>query len=88
MYKIDSHEIDLAFIQETWLTKSDGLFINSIKDFGFDVLHSRNDRLSDIGGGVAVIYKNTFHLTNIKLKSYKSFDHLYCNLKTNNGLRP
>ena len=86
MYQIDFHQIDLAFIQETWLAKSDGFYINSIKDYGFNVLHSRNERQNNKGGGVAVIYKENLDVTNIKLKPYNSFDHIYCNLKTSNGI--
>ena len=57
MFQVENKEIDLAFIQESWLTKNDGFYVNNMKDYSFNVINSRNQRSSDRGGGVAVIYK-------------------------------
>ena len=47
--------ISLAFVQETWIKKSDTHLIREIEEFGYKVLLYRKPRRLDLGGGVAVI---------------------------------
>ena len=76
-------DVDIAFIQETWLKKSDKATISQIKDFKYEIMSSRKPRRCDLGGGVAVLYKNDLDVQRVKQKSkYSSFEFIECMLRT------
>ena len=78
---------DIAFIQETWLKSTDGAIYAQIKEHNFKVHTFRKPRKSDLGGGVAAIYKSSLKVTKARSRTnYKSFEHLECLLHTQNGL--
>ena len=83
-YLIDNN-IHLAFVQETWLRKSDGNLITEIKEYGYDIISYRKPRRLDLGGGVALIYKNNLKVQNTKLSHYGSFEHMTCKVTTESG---
>ena len=84
---LEDFKTDIAFIQETWLKSTDGAIYAQIKEHNFREHTFRKPRKSDLGGGVAAIYKSSLKVTKAKRRTnYKSFEHLECLLHTQNGL--
>ena len=80
---LSDQKIDICMLSETWLRKGDTSKISEIKDLGYNTYHcSRPGR----GGGVAILYKKTLRLTKIKTKSFKSFEHIECSMKSGNNI--
>ena len=78
--------IDIMIIQETWLRKCDSAIINDIKEFGYKLLTYRKSRKLDLGGGVAMMYRNNIKIHPMKTtSSYHSFEHLTGKLMTKEG---
>ena len=74
--------IDVCFLTETWLRKSDTSKIAEIKDLGYGIIHqSRPGR----GGGVAIAFKKHMTITRARTKSYKSFELIEGMLKSSTG---
>ena len=72
-------DIDVGCFSETWLRKGDTSKISEIKDLGYLVQHvSRPGR----GGGVAIVFKKCISITKNNSKSFKSFEHIECILKS------
>ena len=82
---LDKNKVELAFIQETWLRKSDGHLTSQIREYGYDIISYRKSRKLDFGGGVALLYRNTLKVQSIKKSTYKSFEHIACKVVTENG---
>ena len=85
MTYVTDRSIDLLFIQETWMRKSDSHLLCQIREYGYKILTYRKPRRLDLGGGGALIYKKTLDVKNVKIRNFASFEHLECKLKTNNG---
>ena len=85
MAYLTDEDVDIAFVQETWIRKSDGNLLTEIREYGYEVITYRKTRKLDLGGGVAVIYKNRLKIRNIKCKNYPSFEHIQCQLTTEKG---
>ena len=85
MSYITEHKIDLAFIQETWLRKSDGHLVSEIKEYGYELIIYRKKRKLDFGGGVALLYCENLKVQNVKTTVYKSFEHIACKVMTECG---
>ena len=85
MSYLTENNIDIAFIQESWIKKTDGHLITEIKEFGYSLISYRKPRRLDLGGGVAVIYKNTLKVQTVKTNTYRSFENVECKLLTEGG---
>ena len=85
MTYLKEKHVDIAFVQETWIRKSDGHLLTQIREYGYDLILYRKVRRLDLGGGVAIIYKSRLKIRNIKKKSYPSFEHIECQLTTEKG---
>ena len=80
---LSDQKIDICMLSETWLRKGDTSKISEIKDLGYNTYHcSRPGR----GGGVAILYKKTLRLTKIKIKPFKSFEHIECSMRSGNSI--
>ena len=67
--------IDICCLTETWLRKGDTSKVCEIKELGYNIHHvSRAGR----GGGVGIAYKKNLDVTKRNSKSYKSFEHTEC----------
>ena len=66
---IEDLDVDIAFIQESWLKASDGAIFAQIKDHGFSTHTFRKARKSDVGGGVAAIFKPALKVTKAKRRN-------------------
>ena len=77
--------ISLAFVQETWIKKSDTHLIREIEEFGYKVLLYRKPRRLDLGGGVAVIYRKSLKIHPVKIRTYRSFECISCKIMTEEG---
>ena len=69
-----NNDVDILCLQETWIRKCDSAIIEEIKNYNLDVITERKPRRSDIGGGVAIIYKKELPIKRIKYKQYPSFE--------------
>ena len=67
-------DVDLAFIQETWLLKSDCALVEEIREYGYEVFTERKTRKVDRGGGLALVYKKTLKVKASSYKQYSSFE--------------
>ena len=85
MCYLTDHNVHLAFVQETWLRKSDGHLLTKIKEYGYKILQYRKQRKLDFGGGVMLIYKDNINVRNTKTVHYKSFEHIKCKVITDKG---
>ena len=59
---MSSNSIDILFVQETWLRKSDTPIMQQIREAGYELFTERKCRKIDRGGGVGVIFKNIAHI--------------------------
>ena len=66
---VEDFGTDVAFIQETWLKSSDGAIRSKIKQHGFSKLTFRKPRKSDVGDGVAVVYKSSLKIRKVPRKT-------------------
>ena len=82
MSSLQDNCIDIAFIQETWLRKSDNALLKEIKEFDYDIISCRKARKLDWGGGVAAIYRKNMKIKLLKKNIYKSFDFMLCKIVT------
>ena len=85
MSMIDDHSVHLAAIQETWLRESDLKILNDIEEYGYTIESYRKPRKTELGGGVALIYKKGLKLMKVKGLSYRSFEFQAFDLKLFNG---
>ena len=73
--EIQTHNIDIFCMTETWLKHNDVL-----PDFGFSqagLSYSSWPRAGHTrGGGLAIIYKDAFYLREIVLEPFESFEHI------------
>ena len=81
----DDKGIDMIFIQETWIRKSDGHLITYIKEHGYVPILYRKTRRLDLGGGVAVLHKQNLKVQNISCNKFRSFEHIECQVHTEQG---
>ena len=79
---LSERNVDIAFLQETWLKKSDGAIISEIKEYGYHTIMFSKPR-NNWGGGVAIIYKSNLNVDRVPNKiKYKSFEHIECVIRT------
>ena len=82
---IVNENVEIAFIQETWLKKSDGYLIKQIEEYGYRIISERNERLNDLGGGIAAIFKKNLNFKKKTYKKTKSFESLSVFMNTPHG---
>ena len=82
---IIDENVEIAFIQETWLKKSDGYIIKQIEEYGYRIISERNERLNDLGGGIATIFKKNLNFKKKTYKKTKSFEFLSVFMNTPHG---
>ena len=82
---LNDRHVDIGFIQETWLLKSDSALIEDLKSYGYDILTKCKARKIDRGGGLAVIYKMNLKLKSISYKQYASFESQIVCVDTTQG---
>ena len=63
---LEDFNIDIAFIQESWLRASDRAIFSQISEHGFSVHSFRKARKVDLGGGVAAVFKSGLKVTKAK----------------------
>ena len=85
MSYMEEHSIDLAFVQETWIKKSDQHLIKEIEEYGYTAKLYRKRRRLDLGGGVAVIHKTLLKIHEVKTEKHRSFECITCKLMTEGG---
>ena len=82
MSYFEENYVQIAFIQESWIKRSDGHLHRQIEEFGFSVMSYRKPRRLDLGGGVAIIYKKSLKIHDVKVQKYCSFECISCKLLT------
>ena len=85
MSYLEENYIQIAFIQESWIKKSDGHLHRQIEEFGYSVMSYRKPRRLDLGGGVAIIFKKSLKIHDVKVQKYRSFECIACKLLTEKG---
>ena len=85
MSYLDDNDIGIAFVQETWLRKSDGHIKAQIEEYGYCIMSYRKRRRLDFGGGVAILYKKRYTLHQVKTTYYNSFESITCKFVTEDG---
>ena len=84
MYLASEEDIDIIFVQETWLKKSDSPLIQQINEHGYNVVTERKSRKNDVGGGTAIIFKKSIKMKRVFYKQPKSFESLSMQLVCHN----
>lgn len=78
-------EIDICFMQETFLKEADTAKLQEIKDYGWGIIS--NPRKHRSGGGIAMIFNSSLNVkSNKNLKKYKSCQIMESLLDTEDGL--
>ena len=79
---LKDNNIQIAFVQETWLNAGDNSILAEINDYGYNII-TQNRTQRDTGGGVAVLTHPDISLTRHSLKdAYKTFEYIGITLKT------
>ena len=77
------NQVDVAFVNETWLSDESSIITFAIKEAGYNIEHSHR---SKHGGGVAIIYKPNVNIkADGKTKNYESF--MYKNVILNGKVK-
>ena len=85
MSYIDENHVDIAFLQETWLTGGDANVYVEMEEYGFKVHKYMREKCR--GGGLAVLYKKNLLINQTILKpelNFESFENIVCTFKSNN----
>ena len=85
METVSELDIDLFFVQETWLMKSDTSILQEVREYGYEIVTERKPRTIDIGGGVAVVYKKSLNCKILRQDQYPSFEFLTVYLMSDVG---
>ena len=76
MEHLSDHDIDIAYITETWLKSDKNEITSEIKGYGYELKHNvRNDPVKERGGGVGFAIRSTLVATQLPSKSFASFEH-------------
>ena len=76
MEYVRDRDSDILFISETWLTSDINHVTALVKDYGYQLLHSRRkDRLKEGGGGVGILLKLNLNCKQLKCTTYSSFEY-------------
>ena len=78
------NNIIILFVTETWLTDQNNNTTAQIKDHGYKIHHSH--RSSRTGGGTAIIYKSTVHLTKVFISESPTFEAIAAKMKMSNNM--
>ena len=78
-------DIDVAFIQETWLDDTTNYTTGIIKHFGYNMLHSH--RVNQRGGGVAIIIKPYLHVVRVMLGNFTTLEYCAATTNENSGAK-
>ena len=75
---LDEFGVNVALLQETWLSEGDSSVYAQFKEMGFKVL--KLERKMRRGGGLAILYKSVTlkRLPVCKSSKYKQFEFLSC----------
>ena len=71
---LEDNEISIACICETWFNREKGTFTKSIKDAGYQIIHSFREEKR--GGGTAIIFKENLSIKKGSSSSDKYFKQL------------
>ena len=82
---LQSNQIDVLFVQESWLRKCDGAILKKIKEYQFKIFSYRKPRRLDWGGGVATFFRNCLKFQLLKLTPYQSFEFVACKILSGHG---
>ena len=78
------NDIDVCFIQETFLSINDSVKVKEVQDYGFNIISKPRARH---GGGIAIIYKGNIKLQiNNQISKYKTFEAMEATLQTKSEL--
>ena len=78
------NDIDVCFLQETFLSVNDSVKVQEVRDYGFNIMSKPRPRH---GGGTAIIYKNNVKLqVNNHVPKYKTFEVMEATLQTKDEL--
>ena len=75
--------IDIAFIEETWLDDTTNHTTGIIKHFGYSLIHSH--RVYQRGGGTAIIFKPNLHVVRVMLGSFTTLEYCAATTTENTG---
>jgi hypothetical protein len=76
---LSDHSVDILALTETWLTPETlPSTLNSLTPPSYSIIHS--PRLDGKGGGVGLIFRSHFKLSNVSLPIFSTFESLCVNL--------
>ena len=83
-----NNNIDLCFLQETFMSANDTAIFNEVKSFGLKMFSVPRDKGSH--GGLGLIYKPHINIKligkSVTLKKFKTFEYIEFTMKSNQGL--
>ena len=80
---LEDADIEVAAVTETWFASQHNNSTAIIRDKGYYISHfNRDDRR---GGGVALIYKNTFKLVKTKTYSFETFECILVSISSHDS---
>ena len=82
---LQSNQIDVLCVQESWLRKCDGAILKKIKEYQFKIFSYRKPRRLDWGGGVATFFRNCLKFQLLKLSPCQSFEFVACKILSGHG---
>ena len=82
---ITNNNINICFLQETFMKSHDTAICNEVKDYGLKMISV--PRKNGGHGGLGVIYTSDIKLKlSSKQSRYKTFEYFECVMKSNEGL--
>ena len=85
MEHLQDADCDICFVQETFLRDGDRAKLEEIREYGWNIISDPRKHRS--GGGIAMLYRNTFELkSNNKVTKYKSFQVMESLMNTDQGI--
>jgi len=87
MVFLQDHEVDFAFVSETWMTQQANHTSATIKYYGYNIIHDY--RQMSMGGGTAVIFKagHTVNTVNLDIDNISTFEYTSAAVKCSVDMR-
>ena len=83
MALLEDRDLDIAAVTETWLTTQYSNLTAELSEKGYSIYHFHRE--SKRGGGVALIFRNTFNFVSGKTYNFNTFECILVSIKITTG---
>ena len=82
---LQDSSVDIALISETWMTDNANHTTAVIRQHGYNIIH--NFRVSSVGGGTAILFKDALNLGIVNLTTCSTFEYTAACIKCTHDMK-